>query len=358
LDAALRNGPVADIGAHMVARAHRRYRLTAPSGDVAATWLLLVNSTYAQDLSVQDNTGVPHFPGSASQFQADRLTPTPRLCLTWAAWGHLLAAATAAAASSPTGALVEPLRYDLVNLGRELLAQLATPVSLNFSDAVHAPAPDAANVTATGTLYAQLLADVDALVATDAAFLLGPWLQAARGWGGNNTDCAAGTVPMDCSDFYEWNARAQLTTWNPTPYGATTIPDGPIDYASKHWSGLVDGYYGERARGIMALALAGAPKPLNQTAVAAFKAQLAYDFQNAYPSTLPLAPVGDAVAVSTAMRAKYAPFYAACGAACVCTNAQCTSPLTTHARPPSARWCSSASRSPPRLSSTCSSELR
>ena len=32
----------------------------------------------------------------------------------------------------------ESLRYDLINLGREMLAQLATPISKNFSDALSA----------------------------------------------------------------------------------------------------------------------------------------------------------------------------------------------------------------------------
>ena len=107
--------------------------------------------------------------------------------------------------------------------------------------------------------------------------------------------------------------------WPRAPPTASRSPPPPPPLrplcSSKHWSGLVNDYYGERARGIMAIALAGAPAALNATAVGAFKAQHAYTFQNAYPSTLPLTPVGDAIAVSTAMRAKYAPFYAACGAA-------------------------------------------
>jgi hypothetical protein len=54
----------------------------------------------------------------------------------------------------------------------------------------------------------------------------------------------------------EWNARVQVTTWNPVPPGATAIPGGPIDYASKHWSGLISGYYQSRAA--MAMRMAGA----------------------------------------------------------------------------------------------------
>ena len=31
------------------------------------------------------------------------------------------------------------------------------------------------------------------------------------------------------------------------PKGAVKQPGGPIDYASKHWSGLINDYYKERA---------------------------------------------------------------------------------------------------------------
>merc|ERR1712032_1028682 len=87
-----------------------------------------------QDLSVQDRTGVKRFPGSASQFNSDRQTPRPTLCKIFTAWGKLLAVAEAQTdlAALPT------FRYDLVNLGRELLAQLSTPLSMNFSDATKA----------------------------------------------------------------------------------------------------------------------------------------------------------------------------------------------------------------------------
>ena len=195
-EAAFRSGPVANITAHTIVRSQRRYGLggaTVP--DVDAAWALLVSSAYAQDLSVQDGTGIPHFPGDSSQFAADRFTPQPVLCRTYAAWRYLIAAA---AVVSPSNA---PFRYDLVNLGREVLAQLSTPVSQNFSDAVSAPALDAARVAASGQLYVDLLLDVDALVGTDSAFMLGPWLQTARAWGANASDCATAEDPaISCPD--------------------------------------------------------------------------------------------------------------------------------------------------------------
>jgi hypothetical protein len=152
-------------------------------------------------------------------------------------------------------------------VGREVLAQLLTPLSMNVSDALHAtPHADPPTVDLYGDAYVALLADLDTLVATDATFLLGSWLEMARnvgsahldvhprgdGVGANATsataddlsadvasdDCtgaSAPTVPPEvqgCGHFYEWNARCQLTTWNPVPQGATKQPSGPIDCAA------------------------------------------------------------------------------------------------------------------------------
>lgn len=300
--------PLDDVTGHTVLRAHRRYGLAQPAAHVTRAWTLLAESAYTQDLSVQDGTGVPHLPGwDTGHFLPDRRTPVPTLCMTYAAWGELLAAA-AGEVPDPT---LEPFRYDLVNLGREVLAQLSTPLSANFSDAFSATHMDPARLAATGQAYITLLGDIDTLLATDSAFLLGPWLAAARAWGAGSSDCG-----MPCGDFYEWNARTQITTWNPTPYGAEVIPGGPIDYASKHWNGLVRDYYMERANRILALALtdAAAGQPLNTTALNSLKASLAYTFTTS-TSSYPTQPVGDAVAVSKAMHDRYAPYFAACSAA-------------------------------------------
>merc|ERR1719430_1312068 len=76
----------------------------------------------------------------------------------------------------------------------------------------------------------EVLADLDRLLATSPAFLLGPWLAAARSVATNDQDAA----------LYEFNARNQITLWG---------PDGQIlDYAGKQWSGLVSDYYLPRWR--------------------------------------------------------------------------------------------------------------
>ena len=123
--------------------------------------------------------------------------------------------------------------------------------------------------------------------------------------------------PVDCADFYEYNARTQLTTWIPTPQGATKKEEGPDDYASKHWSGLISGYYVQRAVGFLDQALvdAAAGRALNTTATDLMMATQSYVWQNSFGNPFPLTPVGDAVFVSAALRAKYAAIFApACGA--------------------------------------------
>ena len=49
-----------NITDYVVRRQHARYGLIEPNADVTSAWTLLVSSAYAQDLSVQDGTGVPH----------------------------------------------------------------------------------------------------------------------------------------------------------------------------------------------------------------------------------------------------------------------------------------------------------
>ena len=73
----------------------------------------------------------------------------------------------------------------------------------------------------------QLFDDVDALLNTHPAFMLGPWIENARAWGTTEEE----------KDYYERQARTLLTIWG-----------GPIlnDYANRMWGGLVKDYYAHR----------------------------------------------------------------------------------------------------------------
>jgi hypothetical protein len=198
-------------------------------------------------------------PSSAAEawtgFSGNDHTPNVGMCMEWNAWNSLLAAAPVVAeANAPVpatqkfGRYPKTFTYDLVDIGREVLAQLTIPISQDFMRAVDPEGPvDPTTVNRTGNLYEELLLDLDDLLATDTAFMLGPWLDAARKLGGNATDCTDTIVgDLKCQDFMEWNARSQLTTWKPTPKnGPLGAPD---DYAKKHWSGLIKTYYVPRVQ--------------------------------------------------------------------------------------------------------------
>ena len=283
------------------------------NANITAAWTALAAGPYTLDGSLSDGTGVALLPASdTSHWSADRATPAPALCATWTAWGALVAAAPALGAAAGS----EPFVYDLVNTGREALAQLSSPLSQNFSAVLQAPGPlDAAAIERTGPPYLALLLDLDALLATGTAFLLGPWVEAARAWGGKSDDCGGTAIgDLACPDFYAWNALCQITTWYPTLPNASAVPQRDGDYARKHWSPLVADYYAERVRLTLAQARvdAAAHGPLNTTAVARAGAALAYSFTTPPYPAFPLVPAPDAVGVSTRLRAKYAPYFEAC----------------------------------------------
>ena len=118
----------------------------------------------------------------------------------------------------------------------------------------------------------------------------------------------------NCSRFYEWNARTQLTTWYPTTKGEP-MPLRDSDYARKHWSPLIKDYYARRAAMLLAQALvdAEASKPLDKAAVLRLRAHLAFDWTTRtdnYAET----PAPNFVDVSKAAHAKYAAMFASCNA--------------------------------------------
>ncbi|KAJ4360072.1 uncharacterized protein N0V89_000631 [Didymosphaeria variabile] len=74
-----------------------------------------------------------------------------------------------------------------------------------------------------------LLRTLDPLLSTLPQFNLASWVSSARSLAPNSTNSSV------IADFYEYNARNQITLWGPS---------GEInDYASKSWGGLVGDYY-------------------------------------------------------------------------------------------------------------------
>jgi len=258
-----------------------------------------------------------------SNFEADLSTPKAPLCLEWASWSSLNSAApaVAAAATAEGQPLPDPFVYDLVNTAREVLAQLSTPILLNFSAALDTNKSTAELINSTGALFVELLGDMDQLLATNTAFMLGPWLQSARTLGGNAVDCTHTQVEGDignCADFMEWNAKAQLTTWYPT-IGSAVAPrfqqgGRDHDYARKQWSGILSDVYIPRAELYREQALrdVAAGLQFNVTAVSESYARLSFGWQTDYGNKYPTLPSGDPIAVSASLWAKWSSHFEMC----------------------------------------------
>ena len=74
-----------------------------------------------------------------------------------------------------------------------------------------------------------LLEDMDRILSTESAFLVGKWIADARSIGSTDED----------KDYFERNARNLITTWGEE--------DALLnEYGSRTWAGLTKTYYAER----------------------------------------------------------------------------------------------------------------
>ena len=115
--------------------------------------------------------------------------------------------------------------YDLVNLFSQWMGNHFMDIRNDFTMAYKNR--DIRKMERQVEMANQLFADVDTLLNTHPAFMLGPWIEAARKWGTTEEE----------KDYYERQARTLLTIWG-----------GPVlnDYANRMWGGLVGDYYAKR----------------------------------------------------------------------------------------------------------------
>lgn len=129
-------------------------------------------------------------------------------------------------------------RYDLVNLTRQVLGQLAVPM-VNQVELAYT-AKDRPALLAAEQRVVGLLQDLDELVGTREEFLLGRWVIDAKRWGTTAAE----------RRLYEWNARNLITMWG------TKCTEGQNDdlnlYAYKEWQGMFTSYFLPRWRAFFA----------------------------------------------------------------------------------------------------------
>ncbi|KJE88736.1 lysosomal alpha-N-acetyl glucosaminidase [Capsaspora owczarzaki ATCC 30864] len=203
--------------------------------------------------------------------------------------GHVILAVDhilAAAKSAPQLASVVPFRYDVVDFTRQMLSNLAIDFHSNLTLALTSKQAHLVHLYGQGIVG--LIADLDELLVSDAHFLLGPWLAAARSWSENTA----------AQDLLEFNARNQITLWG---------PNGEItDYASKQWAGLMSSYYRPRWELFVSFASAAAESdlPFNDAAFNAAVLEVEKAWQHSHHN-FTVTPLGDSIAIATRLRAKY-----------------------------------------------------
>ena len=121
-------------------------------------------------------------------------------------------------------------RFDVVDVGRQVLSNAAQPIQRRAAEAF--AARDQAGFRSAAAQFDTLLADLDRLLATRPEYNLGTWIAKARRHGTNDEE----------SDLFERDQTVLVTWWGPEK-GAPGSAAGIFDYGWREWSGLVGGYY-------------------------------------------------------------------------------------------------------------------
>ncbi|XP_037082679.1 alpha-N-acetylglucosaminidase-like isoform X1 [Pollicipes pollicipes] len=208
-----------------------------------------------------------------------------------AAWDRLVTGASAAEVRAAAN-----LQHDLVDVTREVMSLLLADFFEQLRDAYRAG--DRLLLQERGTLILELLSDMDEVLNTNKAFLLGDWLRQAQ-------EVATGKQERK---QYVYNALNQLTLWGPDA--------NIVDYAAKQWAGLVGDYY--RARWVVFVSYLeerlDKSLPYNQTELDSHyfsQVEQPFTFTNA---TYSHEPVGETAEVVPRMYRKYRPALDAQGA--------------------------------------------
>lgn len=118
--------------------------------------------------------------------------------------------------------------YDLVDIVRQAVAEKGRLMYRVLVDAYKVG--DRELFKLSSDRFLRLILMQDRLLATRSEFKVGRWLESARNLGSTEEE----------KDWYEWNARVQITTWG----NRVAADDGGLhDYAHREWNGLLRDFY-------------------------------------------------------------------------------------------------------------------
>ena len=203
----------------------RRYGNTG-NADAEKAWALLLVAVYHEQGHFSSHDPWHDDSGVEWNGLGPCALPSMNLTAVHEAWSLL-----AAAGETLPPELYPTLNYDIVNTGREVLAQLIKKFAEDIYRAIGTVGvlPNKTAAISAAAVLMGIYADIDELTGCDYGFLLGPWIRDARAWA-NDTDGNTG-------DFLELQARAQVSTWWPVDKAAGAANSTNLEWRDPH-SGL------------------------------------------------------------------------------------------------------------------------
>lgn len=210
--------------AWLAAYARRRYG--AESASAIEAWKLLLAGPYQPGTMGTENSSMP---AARPALDPKKSGPNSGFGIPYANAG-LLRAWELLMADAPKLSSSDAWRFDVADVGRQVLSNLAQPLQRDLAAAFRSG--DRERFSRRVEEFDRLLVDLDRLLATRHEYSLGRWIADARRFGTTEAE----------RDLYERNAVMLLTWWGPEN-GAPNADPGIFDYAWREWSGLVGGYY-------------------------------------------------------------------------------------------------------------------
>jgi len=276
------NPNVSNVDAWVAAFAARRYGAYMP--EIQSAWLLLQNSVYNNKPTNEWNFGTP--PSIIALRPV--LQPYYSGAMFYDPYDVVLARDLLLSLSSnKTLASVDLYRYDIVEVSRQVLTNLAVTVHQSLLTGYNAG--NITQVNQSATLILEIIKDMDSLVATRSEFLVGVWVEQAMSWGINPTEIQQ----------YNVNARLQITLWG-------MFTSGLVDYAYKLWSGLIKDLYWARWSLFTTQLLNDMSngQEFNETQYTLDVQQIEYAWTQ-LTNTYPVTPTGDSIQEALYIQQKY-----------------------------------------------------
>ena len=280
-----RNSRVDGISTWVEAYAQRRYG--AMTDNVRNAWALLLMASYQFHWSGSIKSLVARHP-EFSMSPDTRFSPYKIAT----AWKYLVTDAMGSTLNPKVG----PLRYDIVDIGRQMIVNMFADVYkiYNSSYTAYMSGKNKDVYTAMKSLaesWMTMLDDLDSLLGSDPNFLLGTWIDEAR-------KSAAPGSSTSVVDNLEFNARNQISMWGPK--------ENIEDYAAKEWAGVVSSYDAQRWKLFLQVIdqSIAANKTFNKTGYENMLFTLETDWGKeikAYPTTA----TGDTIEISGKLLQKY-----------------------------------------------------